>query len=401
MKKSVLLLVVGVLSWALCGFTLYPSPNQGGPVSLTSGVSGILPLANGGSNAALTASNGGIFYSTATAGAILSGTATANQALLSGLSTTPAWSTATYPPTTVVSQLLYSSATNVIGGLATGNNGVLITSGTGVPSISSTIPSATQDNITRLGTIATGFDVLANVFDQVRTSDLSADATAKAGFYLSRHYTNAEENFGLVLGRSTATTNILNLGGSSTGLNAATDITFWTAANNTTVTGTQRMVIDSTGNVGIGDTSPASLLTAGNGDLFQVNSTGSIAAVVNITSSGQFTTTVATGTAPLVITSTTAVANLTTIPAGGVFSPSGTQLAGAKIIANQCTLDGAATATCTITVAYTSATSYRCTIATETNTNSVRVVRTNSTTVTVTSAVTLDTGVVNLICAGN
>ncbi len=92
-------------------------------------------LALGGTNAALTASNGGIFYSTASAGAILAGTATANQILLSGSSTTPAWSTATYPATTTINQLLYSSAANVIGGVATANNGSLVTSNTGVPSI--------------------------------------------------------------------------------------------------------------------------------------------------------------------------------------------------------------------------------------------------------------------------
>ena len=111
-------------------------------------------LLDGGLNASLTASNGGIFYSTASAGAILAGTATANQVLLSGASAAPAWSTATYPASTTVSQLLYSSATNTVAGLATANSGVLITSGAGVPSISSTLPSATQDNITRLGTIA-------------------------------------------------------------------------------------------------------------------------------------------------------------------------------------------------------------------------------------------------------
>ena len=38
----------------------------------------------------------------------------------------------------------------------TGNDGVLITSGLGVPSISSTLPSTVQGNITALGTIATG-----------------------------------------------------------------------------------------------------------------------------------------------------------------------------------------------------------------------------------------------------
>ncbi len=52
-----------------------------------------------------------------------------------GVGTNSAFSTATYPATTTVSQILYSSATNVVGGLSTANNGVLITSTTGVPSI--------------------------------------------------------------------------------------------------------------------------------------------------------------------------------------------------------------------------------------------------------------------------
>lgn len=97
-------------------------------------LTGVLKLANGGTNANLTASNGGIFYSTATAGAILAGTATASQVLLSGSSTTPAWSTATYPPTTTINQLFYSSANNVVGGITAGDYGVLISSSSGVPS---------------------------------------------------------------------------------------------------------------------------------------------------------------------------------------------------------------------------------------------------------------------------
>lgn len=98
-------------------------------------------LAQGGTNASLVASNGGLFYSTATAGAILSGTATAGQIPRSGASAAPSWSTATYPATIGVSELLYGSSANVIGGLATANNGVLITSGAGVPSISATLPA--------------------------------------------------------------------------------------------------------------------------------------------------------------------------------------------------------------------------------------------------------------------
>lgn len=120
----------------------------------------VVGLAFGGTNANLTASNGGIFYSTATAGAILSGTATAGQMLRSGATAAPTWSTATfpatatgtgtilradgtnwvattstYPNTNAVSTLLYASSSNVMGALATANNGLLVTSNTGVPSI--------------------------------------------------------------------------------------------------------------------------------------------------------------------------------------------------------------------------------------------------------------------------
>lgn len=107
--------------------------------SITAGWTGQLSLARGGSNANLTASNGGIVYSTGTAMAILSGTATAGQVLRSGSSAAPSWSTATYPATTTINQILYSSANNVIAGLATANNGILVTSSGGVPSIGNTV----------------------------------------------------------------------------------------------------------------------------------------------------------------------------------------------------------------------------------------------------------------------
>ena len=50
-------------------------------------------------------------------------------------------------------------------------------------------------------------------------------------------------------------------------------------------------------NFGLGDSTPASLLTVGNGDLFQVNSSGAIAAVVGITNTGAQSTTVSSTTA--------------------------------------------------------------------------------------------------------
>jgi hypothetical protein len=51
----------------------------------------------------------------------------------------------------------------------------------------------------------------------------------------------------------------------------------------------ERMRLDENGRLGIGDASPASLLTVGSGDLFQVNSSGAIAAAAGITSSGTIT----------------------------------------------------------------------------------------------------------------
>jgi hypothetical protein len=98
-------------------------------------------LADGGTSASLVASNGGLVYSTAGAMAILAGTATAGQIPRSGANSAPSWSTATYPATTTVNRLLYSSAANVISDLATANSGLLVTDGSGVPSISTTIPN--------------------------------------------------------------------------------------------------------------------------------------------------------------------------------------------------------------------------------------------------------------------
>lgn len=50
----------------------------------------------------------------------------------------------------------YASSGSTISGLSTANNGVLITSAGGVPSISSTLPLAVQTNVTQLGTITVG-----------------------------------------------------------------------------------------------------------------------------------------------------------------------------------------------------------------------------------------------------
>jgi len=92
-------------------------------------------LAYGGTNANLVASNGGIFYSTAAAGAILAGTGTASRVLLSGSNAAPAWSLTTYPSVVNSNSILYAIANDTVIGLATANNGVLLTNFAGTPSI--------------------------------------------------------------------------------------------------------------------------------------------------------------------------------------------------------------------------------------------------------------------------
>jgi len=113
----------------------------------------------------LTASNGGIVYSGAANLAILGGTATARQMLQSGASAAPAWSTSTWPATTTANQILFSSSANTVGEITTGNNGVLVTSGGGVPSISTTLPTglAMQTPASITLTNATGLPVLTGI----------------------------------------------------------------------------------------------------------------------------------------------------------------------------------------------------------------------------------------------
>lgn len=109
----------------------------GSPVTISGNLNieltGIIPLSLGGLNANLTASNGGIFYSTGSAGALLGGTVTADQIVMSGSSAAPSWSTATYPSTTTINQLLWSNANDTITGLATLDSAGLLTDGSGVP----------------------------------------------------------------------------------------------------------------------------------------------------------------------------------------------------------------------------------------------------------------------------
>lgn len=121
-------------------------------VSLTTGVSGVLPLANGGSNANLTASNGGILWSNASQFQILSGTSTASFPLLSGSTAAPTWATITYPGSATSGGIPYFSSTTAITSSALlAANAIVVGGGAGT---APTTPGTTPPTITSAGIVA-------------------------------------------------------------------------------------------------------------------------------------------------------------------------------------------------------------------------------------------------------
>lgn len=78
------------------------------------------------------------------------------------------------------------------------------------------------------------------------------DSTQKVGRIGAPHYTNSEEPVTIIIGASDASGNALNIGGGTGIMNAATQIDLYTAANTTTLTGTTRVRINSSGRTLIG-----------------------------------------------------------------------------------------------------------------------------------------------------
>jgi len=86
-------------------------------------------------SALATANNGMLVTSSTGVPSVLAGPGTTGNMLQSNAAAAPSFSTTTYPATNAISTLLYASAANVMSALATANNGLLVTSSTGVPSI--------------------------------------------------------------------------------------------------------------------------------------------------------------------------------------------------------------------------------------------------------------------------
>jgi len=139
--------------------------------------------------------------------------------------------------------------------------------------LTGTLSGGAQPNITSLGTLSslnvTGnvgvgtsspdatlhiVDTGLSVNSGILVQDKSTDATSKYGQIKAAHYSNSEEPMTMMFASMGATSNSLRIGGSYSAENASTEIVFYTAANNTTVSGSERMRIDSSGNVIVGST---------------------------------------------------------------------------------------------------------------------------------------------------
>lgn len=150
-----------------------------GAVTLT----GVL---TGNGTSAVTAStvtNHGVIIGAASNAVSSTAVGSTGQVLQANSSADPSYSTATYPSSTTINRILYSSATNVVGQITTANNGALITNGSGVPSIG-TVPIAAG------GTNATSMSTNTGIVKFDGTS-LVTSTTAKIDS--SNRYTNTSQ----------------------------------------------------------------------------------------------------------------------------------------------------------------------------------------------------------------
>lgn len=92
------------------------------------------------------------------------------------------YTTCTYPTTTTINRILYSSANDVVGQITTANSSVLVTDGSGVPSLSTTLPAVTLNTATVATTQAANNNstkVATTAYVDTATGVIAVDPTIK------------------------------------------------------------------------------------------------------------------------------------------------------------------------------------------------------------------------------
>jgi len=109
------------------------------------------------------------------------------------------------------------------------------------------------DNSKKFETTSSGVSVTGD--GEVKALSATADNTDKKALFTTGHRDTSEENVSGVIVTGADGDNIVDIGGGHGSYNSATKVRFYTGANATTTTGTERMRINPTGTVIIGATS--------------------------------------------------------------------------------------------------------------------------------------------------
>lgn len=147
----------------------------------------------------------------------------------------------------------YASAGSTISGLTTLANGTLVTSAGGVPSISQTLPSTVQGNITTLGTIITG------VWNATKISEVYGGTNQSSYTLGDTLYASATNTLSKLAGNITTTKQYL----SQTGSGAVSAAPIWATIAGTDITGAALTKTDDTNvTLTLGGTPTTALLRA-------------------------------------------------------------------------------------------------------------------------------------------
>jgi len=291
---------------------LTPSTATAGAITL----GGTLALASGGTNANLTATAGGIVYSGASALAI-SSVGSSGQVLTSGGTGAPTWSnlssigvtTLSFGTTGLTPSTATSGAITVAGTLAVANGGTGVTSSSGANSV---VLRDANANIV-YNNEAPGY---TNTVTAAGTTTLTAASTRYQHFSGTTTQTlkfpdetTVPAGLGYIVDNdSSANVTVQDSAGNTLATAVPGGAGWIYSLSNSAATGNWAGYILPPGNSATG------FITWGTAGLNLASSY--IQGVTTLNMSGQLTSTVATGTAPFVVASTTQVANLNAATAG-------------------------------------------------------------------------------------